>query len=43
MVENVEAEPPKLPEGVIDLSGNGLVTKKILQEGVGTATPFGKR
>lgn len=30
-----------MEEGVIDLSGNGCVTKKILKEGVGTETPQG--
>lgn len=41
MVENVETESTALPEGVIDLSGNGYVTKKILKEGEGTEQPQG--
>lgn len=41
MVEDITAEVQNLPEGVIDLSGNGCVTKKILKEGVGTETPQG--
>lgn len=39
--EEPKIEEIKLEEGVIDLSGNGFVTKKILQEGIGEETPQG--
>lgn len=42
MGEESNSDFPTLPDGTINISGDGKVTKKILKEGVGTATPAGE-